>query len=432
MPTPSVIEATSGDIALLGTAGDIWRPIFNGTDIYAIGKNFIISSGISHLRMFKSTDGGATWTAQDTASEPVITGSINDPQKLPSSKIGIVYLKSGATGMIFRQFNMATDLWEAESAQSHEIGNFTDWRRLSSGNICMVYQKQFGGPYSVHLEVYNGATWGGAITVVTAATERIFLSMSVDTADNVWIATLEKGASLPHFERVYKFASGVVTGPTTMASYNNPQISWGPGVYIPTSDEVRFPFILRGEAVSGFSSPGYWSGTPTSAPVWTLVDLALTTGDPGPNSEVNITFENDNDIFICWITEVDSFTGQMQLLYAEQLNLGAWSTANLMWDSLADPLTPPSGFPGDAEFLGTQIDPTSSKLGSILGLFQTFPVIGGFCGVLYYLNNPLGAPPVPLSAACPINGGTAQVGVPYTAQLQASGGTPPYTWVQIG
>jgi hypothetical protein len=424
MPTPAVIEATSADIALIGTAGDVWRPIFNGSNIYAIGKNLIISSGVSHLRMFKSTDNGATWTAQDTASEPIITGSINNPQKIAGSKIGIVYIKSGATGMVFRKFNMTTDLWEAESPQSTELPNFTDWRELSSGDIIAVYQKQFGGPYSVHLDTYNGVAWAGPTTVVTAATERIFLSMAVDTADNTYIATLEKGASLPHSENVRIYATGVVGAPTTMATYNNPQIQWGPGIYIATSDEIRFPFILRGEAVSGFSSPGYWSGTPSAAPVWTLVDLALTNGDPGPFSEVNFTFENDNDIFISWATEIDSMTGQVQILYARQQSLGAWGPAIVLWDSLADPLSPPSAFPGDVDFLGTAVDATSSQLGSVLALYQDFPIIGGFCGVLYYLATPL--TPAPLTLDCPSGGTTATVGVFYDEFLQVTGGTPPY------
>ncbi len=55
------------------------------------------------------------------------------------------------------------------------------------------------------------------------------------------------------------------------------------------------------------------------------------------------------------------------------------------------------------------------------------------CAYMMFPNGYSLIPPSnPLAAACPINGGTAQVGVPYTAQLQASGGTPPYTWVQTG
>jgi len=46
-------------------------------------------------------------------------------------------------------------------------------------------------------------------------------------------------------------------------------------------------------------------------------------------------------------------------------------------------------------------------------------------------RSPVCSIPIPLSAACPINN-TAQVGVPYTGQLIASGGTPPYTWSLIG
>ncbi len=38
----------------------------------------------------------------------------------------------------------------------------------------------------------------------------------------------------------------------------------------------------------------------------------------------------------------------------------------------------------------------------------------------------------PLSLACPIDGGTAQVGIPYSAFLVATGGVPPYTFAIIG
>jgi hypothetical protein len=36
-----------------------------------------------------------------------------------------------------------------------------------------------------------------------------------------------------------------------------------------------------------------------------------------------------------------------------------------------------------------------------------------------------GSPP---SVACPVGGNTATVGVPYSAQVVATGGTPPYTF----
>ncbi len=37
----------------------------------------------------------------------------------------------------------------------------------------------------------------------------------------------------------------------------------------------------------------------------------------------------------------------------------------------------------------------------------------------------------PLSIACPVGGSTATVGVPYTAMIVVSGGTPPYTYALV-
>ncbi len=36
-----------------------------------------------------------------------------------------------------------------------------------------------------------------------------------------------------------------------------------------------------------------------------------------------------------------------------------------------------------------------------------------------------------LAIACPMGGGTATVGVPYSAQIVATGGTPPYTFALL-
>jgi len=121
-----------------------------------------------------------------------------------------------------------------------------------------------------------------------------------------------------------------------------------------------------------------------------LVNLHIYEPDPSQfTPTITFAFEDDDDIFLAWVGTTDEDTGQISIRFVEQINLGEWSDQQVLWDSIDNPLSPPSDFPGDAQFMGVAFDPATGRLATELGLFQNFGFlgIGEWCGVLYYLDS---------------------------------------------
>ncbi len=472
--TPHVIEATVGDVALVNTnldGGVIQYIPINGS-LYALAANFRISTGTTSPRMFKSTDGGNTWTALDTAHE--VTSTSQSTAHLRGTEAWLLFENIGGGDVSFRvvSFDFSAELWGTPSTQATGYFIFTDHVNigvLSDGSLVIAYNKTNGPTWLGEVIRYNGATWSSPVTLFSHTHTSYPASMSVDASDNAWILCAESISNVfPDTANVYKYASGTLTGPTaaysTTFSIGN---IWGPGIYLAIYDEIRFPAGAL-HFSDGNIHIAYIKGTPSSGPTWSVVDVAIDNGRGPTGSPISFAYESDTAIYMVWETQFDSNTGWTQIVFTGQTNNGPWgdpisasslalgismsgyavndtgtidggatkatyvidavsggqvtayhltasgtgyssghsvTTTNLtglgsgfavdifnkkIWDSLADPLQPPSPQPSDVRFLGAQLVRTSPpKLGAVIGLFQNLPVNGGFCGLLYYVAAPV-------------------------------------------
>lgn len=106
MATPVQIDLTNGGRWAQGYANDTQGPFLTATGLYALLSTF------SDLEVFKSLDGGVTWTQQDAANEP--SGDLNGGTCFFSgTTLWVCYSFSGSgpAPMLVATFDTLTDTW---------------------------------------------------------------------------------------------------------------------------------------------------------------------------------------------------------------------------------------------------------------------------------------------------------------------------------
>ena len=82
-------------------------------NLYVVAEETV--STVSYLYVYKSTDGGNTWTAQDTADSPrLYTVATSNLRTFDAAVVGDAIVVSGASSTVVTltaSFSMATDQW---------------------------------------------------------------------------------------------------------------------------------------------------------------------------------------------------------------------------------------------------------------------------------------------------------------------------------
>ena len=422
---PHIIEADTVNqrIALVGVYSNVGSIYWNGNR-YLPAIEYDVVSNTTHLMMFKSTDNGDTWNPVDRAGAQAATvGYTYYPHypQIPGATIYCFYANGNFPRLI--HFDLTTETWGSPSADAisqSQSNPSMAMTVLSDGTEVIIYVVLVAGQRQYQIKTYSGGVFSAPVVVDTFSALFTLPALAVDSNDRVFIAY---GGTAPSATKVAVFAGGVITGTSTIAAS---EIPCGPGIYIPSIDSIWFP--SQTDPASG-RSVGVIKGTPTSAPVWT-------TENPGAvnptlyNLKIpGLAIQDDNHIFIVWNAVINAGTGEHQIQYMEKVSLGAWGSVQVIWDTTATPLVPPSAFPGDEE-LEIQVGFSHNTLDMTVALFQEFPIIGGFCGTVYYLSKEFA--PLTLSIACPVSPLTATVGVLYISLAPVvTGGTSPFTFTLL-
>ncbi len=425
---PTLVEADTVNqrIALIGVSSNVSSISYNGA-LYLPVEEYDVNLNETRLIVFKSTDGGVTWTGLDRANSPLINGGAYDvyayyphyPQvggttiycgyTVPFPEVGF-----GRARLI--QFDLSTETMGTPSADADTaLRSVVGLATLSGGDQVLVVVSTNAGVATIRAYVYSAGVFGSPVIVYASPSTASLgdIGIALDNNDRVFISYSDPAGPI---SKVAVFEAGAVSSTALVA---NAFTRTAAGIYIPSIDEVWFPASF--DPTSG-NNIGLFRGTPSSAPVWS------TENPGGVNPDVYALFvpilaiEDDDHIFLAWIAVIDNPTDELQVQYLEQVSLGGWGSTQVIWDTITQPLTPPSPFPHDAE-LQFQIGFNDNNISMTVALFQDFPVIGGFCGTIYYLSQDLTA--APLTLECPAVS-TAQVGVFYDQFLGVSGGTPPY------
>jgi len=398
------------------------------------------------VQVWKSTDGGVSWTQLDAANEP---NALYDAQCLAwdgANTLTIALLPSpGASApVILRNFDLAGETWGAPfgGAGAPSPDALFGLYRRSSGDLVLLVEDTTalpGVPSRLGAYVFSGGAWSSIVdleTNVEALPGWAGSGANIGSFNNVLPAVMDAADTLHIF---FALTDPFTPGWTDRFFYQQFLSGGGLGSFFDFPGQGALPVDLLyfglTPAVGNNTIlmpvirslpgpiPGYVSvyvGTPLNAPVWT--ELAA----PGVDAASYNVFDGtapypaaafDGALwYVIFVQPTDPAYGANQVRVAQSANpLLGWTTSTV-YDFLVDPTPPGFVFPGQAFSL------PNWRIGSVLGRLAAF--LPGFVDALFFLFAPLVPPLVP-SCNNPPGGLLLQ---PYSHTFTASGGTPPYTF----
>jgi hypothetical protein len=365
------------------------------------------------LAAFKSDDGltGHAWTEQGSgpACETVGGGAGASYFGPVGGKMYVAFMHPSSVQLNFVDFTFAGATWGTPVTggpffNSPNQPNPQIFRK-SGGDFVFTY---YDGTNTKVVE-YTGS-WGSPITV---GSSEVLRSSVIDTNDIVHIQTYKSGTGFKY----YSFAAGSLSAGVTSLATSTSQNRMGPATYDAGADELIVPYI---NVVGPVQKLGLLRGTPSAAPVWTN-DVA---GDSGSFDTFVFPkyFKILGEDYAFVMDSTGTGTFHIELVYYKK-TAGVWGSQQVFWDELANPGVPPQDVINDVSLWSAQLLTDGTTLGCTIGLLPLGSAV--LCAQQYALIGPFAAG---LSLACPIGGGTVKVGVPYSAQIVVTGGTPPYTF----
>lgn len=409
-----------------------WQgPIVYGGSVYVVAELDENSTGDSFLAVFKSDQAFpgtvSSFTPQDRANSPKVNagkGNVFYP-KTGGNLLYISATSSTVVGGALRiyTFNMNTDTFTLVSNAGpipQQGANRLVHR--SNGDWVIAYDFFIAGIRQIYWTKYNGAWSAGVLvsTEIIAGETGQVVQVGVNATDDVIIYRQRTNGGT--FTDTYSVLSvaGALTAVRTFRSGVttdlNQGVSGGP-YFLAATDQWLFPFtdLDAGFACVMKSGP---SANPSADSIEQVSVVSLLSDFPGTRVTADPT---EAKLYCAWnVVDVNH-----QMLSATQTVPGiTWSAPVVIFDTAVDSLSPPTGItPSLVE------RPTLTVLADAeLFTFGTFaPVPSITCDIQYFGQFSLVNAP---TLACPVTN-TGTLGVPFTATLQASGGTAPYAFAII-
>ncbi len=431
MATPYLIESTTTNIGQPLTPYQ--GPFKRGANWYAAINDFTIAPfGTNLIGVSKSTDDGVTWAMQDQANEPTFGGNCSIADG--GTRISSAFNHFGPTEIRLALFDTGTDTWGSvvtggptDPIFGSGAGQHLLHAILSNGDRVVCWETGIGGGNNrIKVALYNGA-WQTPIIIQssTGGNPVELFSLLVDSSDRVHILRNNTGTN----QLIYcQFVAGALGGDTIIAGTWASIVS-SYGLYLTSSDEIIFP--MRGTFSGSFVN--ILRGSPAAAPSFTVESVAA-----DPLSEtcriVRIAVRPDESVLYTVVYLVDPvpFDHATILWYSQTQPSGSWDTVpTLFWDELTDPPTPPQTIYDDGAPISVVVADSPLAMALTTGYFGQDQLADDFCAIQIFIQVPFEPPPPPVpTLLCPVRS-TAQIGVPFSTMLLASGGTPPYTFAII-
>jgi len=305
------------------------------------------------LNIFKSTNGGLTWTQMDAVHSPSPGGANAQLNTQFNASTGLLTMAYGLLGttapatISWATFNTATDLFAATV-----YPNITDalsgphFVVRSDATVVLWYQ-QSGGSSPTGYRINTAGTWGAFVTVAAAI---VPAGTYLDAAGTTHL--IYEGAGNHYVDLPLSAANALGSTAaifTALAHPPNTTTMWRGAVF---GTSLLIPVVVQ--LASGECQATVYAGTPLSAPVYTGTLVGDT---PAPNGTItNVRLNVFGSVaYLSW--NVVPFGGANQMWYSVNSGSG-WSTPALFYDEIANP--PASG--------GTTIADVSLLAGSLFGL----------------------------------------------------------------
>ncbi len=307
--------------------------------LFVVGSNLygVLSSGdpLSSLGgVFKSTDGGATWTQQDSVNRP-----LNGFHLLAELDeiTGIIYLcYDGVADLHYRinTFDTNTDTYGSvvTSGFTWAVGSTNaELLRQSMGDIYVYY---ISGSTLVYEKFSTGA-WSGSQVTVSSIYNTTILSYAVDAADRMHllvgpIVTQKRVAYIP-IDATGSVGSAVIVYSN---GFSIGIAGSGNGVIL-NGDTICFPYVTGASE----NDVRVFFGTPLNAPVWTDEAVA-TVSDRAIINDLQLDGSNN---LVSFYTQYNQSGGDPDQLWMNTRTSGVWGTPELVYDLIDNP-PPTNGF----------------------------------------------------------------------------------------
>lgn len=397
-----------------------------GTDIYLVFANKQIP--VTHIiSVYRSTDNGTTWAAQDDAGAPVTSSSFVC-FKEAGGTIDVCYTTGGAFKIV--QFDTGTNLWGTPTAAASVGENQFYFYRQTGGNYVVIFN------HSSHIAYikYSAGVWDAGATNLVAVNDGIF-GGDVTSADVAFVFAAPNAGGSAALYRID--AAMAVTGPFALTDpwANNTR----PTVKLWSTDSVAVAQVPS----SGGADVVVEIGTPLSSPVMTrypiytkAVTEVITYATLIPNKDAALTV---NYVRVDYTTsplvdEVDQSTFD---------GASTWAAPIVFYDEITNP--PANSVPDQLHQFVHTIDGMQLADGSwvmavsmetedaavqhctgfILRSSSGTPTKTLYTWPPILLGSPT-PPPGTFSAGCPSP--IYIVGTPYDSFVVVTGGTGPYTF----
>ncbi len=404
-------------------------PIESGGGRYFVLFGRTDGSSDVTIRVTKSVDSGATWATQDIANEPDVEFAGGLDVTTFGTDIFIVYASTLAA---IREitFSMATDTYGSPTADKSFAStvSLVNLRavRVSNGDIFAFFDvNDFPG---IQYAKLSGGVWGANQSIEAGGGSDSYrlLSVVIDSTDlmHVFYQTRINTGSTRQLSYRSLTTAGTLGSRVTVASQVN--VDWNIGHVSVWGDNL----VIPASPVSSSLKAGVFVGAGLASPVFASFVLLDTNTQMFGFSDLYLySFTSQDGVtdYVFWSSQagIGNNSELDAIYYSSNLGMG-WSAPVLFYDANSFP--PPETIAPDDQFIhrisiavlnsglfGTAVNLESSAFdGACIG-FTLIDSTGGELAIS--CNNP---PP-----------GT--VGQPYTHDLLASGGTPPYTFaVTVG
>ncbi len=384
---PDLIEGTETQLAV--RVNQRQGPIFYNNRIYCTADDFSNEFNTNHLGVFRRnrlanvsplySQAIDRWAPLDVSHEPPITSITCTFYNKGDSKVRVATQLSTKVLRI-TAFDLATELFEAP-LPTFTFGFFLDNNQfcpvlLPNGDIVLVYTYITTTDISIRAIVLSGGTWGSPVVLVTKtpnSSDLRLLNVAVDSSNRVH--TVYYDQFFPFVAKAAFLSGGAWSSPVTITGAQSGTL--GPGIYLPIADKIVFPSNRFADS-GGFHNVGMLVGTPSSAPVWSLVDVAQENDSLGL---VWADYNTESKLYIIWDSLNNGVTpNEGTIKYS--LNLAPPVT---FYDSITDPY-PVSGFPGEVAMVGATV--TADRLATQTGMNATVGNTGDWCGLQFYIARP--------------------------------------------
>ena len=400
------------------------------------------------LRVFKSLDGGSTWSASlDDANGPLLPKQVESVFQAGNILACAFFNTAGEIQIV--EFDVSTDTFSVVSAVGPSTDNvqvpFTlKLVQFASGRYRVFYNygdiaEAVGYKYADLVGGVVAGVWSPEVilepTVIwkrncfanlvydpnTDLIQYFSVFISIIPADSTWQIfrhSITEGGVVSSLDAMGGFTIGPVNGITDppQAPFVGKCAAWNDFLVAPTT------FYITPQS-SGSRQAVVLMGTPIAAPVWTPVFINTVPTPPTNQTDYEAyAFDDGTRLFIFWV-----YTNRLaggpppinQIYWTSTLDGVTWTDPVLFYDAIANP--PAQGASVQYNHAVSVIKLLSGAFGTVLALQANISAPTTSDCVGYFLLDAPGA--LALSCNNPPDG---VIGVAYDHFLIASGGVPPY------